>query len=689
MDESTEYFFNREISWLHFNERVLQEAMDKNTPLLEKVKFLGIYSNNRDEFFRVRVATLRRMIKFQESQPVPDPRFKNILDQVLAIVSTQEKIFSKAYTNVTKALARNRIFIINEQQLTPEQGDYINEFYTEKIRPNLFPLMLYNVRSSNSLQDASIYLTVRLRKSNDPLMEDYALIQVPAESIGRFLVLPPDEKGTYIILIDDVIRFCLKDIFAAFSYDIFDSYTIKFTRDAELDIDNDVSKSFLELMSESVKKRKKAEAVRFVYDNKMPEDLLTLLTKKLNISRKDTIRGGGRYHNFKDFMEFPKIGPDSLRYPPAPPLPHKDLMKNRNMFDVIREKDVMLCFPYHSFQNIIDLLRESSIDPLVRSIKMTFYRTTRNSAAMNALINAARNGKYVTVFMEIQARFDEEANIYWTRRLQDEGIKVIQTIQGYKVHAKLILIRRRENGENKLYANVSTGNYNEVTAKVFSDFSLLTSDPRICDDVYNIFELLESKFIVPEFRKMIVAPFKMREFFLDMLDREIENRKKGQEAWAIIKLNSLVDRKMAAKLYEASQAGVRIELINRGICVLKPGVPGISENINAFSIVDKYLEHSRVYVFANGGDPLYYTSSADWMPRNFDHRIEVICPIYDEGIKQELWDVLHIQMRDNVKSRYLTPVNLNQYRSTAEHEKHRSQYEVYEYYKGKIVGSRQ
>ncbi len=684
MDENNQHYYNREISWLHFNERVLQEAMDKNTPLIEKVKFLGIYSNNRDEFFRVRVATLKRMIKLEETQLIPDPRHKKNLEEVLKIIAKQEKIFERAYKLVSKELAKEDIYIINEKQLTQEQGQIVREFYQEKVRPNLFPLMLFNVRSSLSLQDASIYLTIKMGKTSEPALEDYALIQVPTEEVGRFFVLPNEGKKRFIILLDDVIRYSLGDIFSHLDYDTFETYTIKFTRDSELEIDNDVSKSFLELMSESVKKRKKGEAVRFVYDGSMPEDLLTLLTKKLNISKKDTIKSGGRYHNYKDFMEFPRIGRPDLRYPPAPPLPHRDLLEQKSMFDIIRNKDIMLCFPYHSFQYMIDLLRESSIDPLVRSIKMTFYRTTRNSAAMNALINAARNGKYVTVFMEIQARFDEEANIYWTRRLQEEGIKVIQTIPGFKVHAKLILIRRRENGDNKLYANVSTGNYNEVTAKVFSDFSLLTCDPRICDDVYNLFELLESKFIMPQFRHMIVSPFKMREFFMEMLDREIENHKHGKEAWAIIKLNSIVDKRLASKLYEASQAGVRIDLINRGICVLKPGTEGLSENIHAFSIVDKFLEHSRVYVFANGGDPKFFISSADWMPRNLDHRIEVVCPVFDNKIQQELLDVLHIQIRDNVKSRYLTPGRLNHYRTTDDPLPHRAQFEIYDYYRGKL-----
>lgn len=586
----------------------------------------------------------------------------------------------RAYQKVARELEKNQILIIDETRLSERQGDFVRKFYHEKVRPNLFPLMLGNVKGSASLQDASIYLTVRLKKSSDPGLEEHALIQVPTAVTGRFLVLPEEDKKTYILLMDDVIRYCLKDIFAAFGFDEFESYTIKFTRDSELEIDNDVSKSFLELISVSVKKRKLGEAVRFVFDNSMPDDLLKMLTKKLNISKKDTIRSGGRYHNFKDFMEFPRVGADQLYYPPAPPLPHPDLAGHPSIFEAIRHKDLMLNFPYHSFQHIIDLLREASIDPQVRSIKMTFYRTARNSAAMNALINAARNGKYVTVFMEIQARFDEEANIYWTRRLQEEGVKVIQTIPGFKVHAKLILIRRRENGENRLYANVSTGNYNEATAKVFSDFSLLTCDPRICDDAYNIFELLESKFILPTFKNLVVSPFRIREFFMEALDREIASARAGKEAWAIIKVNSLVDRRAAAKLYEASKEGVRIDLINRGICVLKPGVPGQSENIHALSIVDKYLEHSRVYIFANGGDPQYYTSSADWMPRNFDHRIEVVCPVYDRGIQQTLMDIMQIQMRDNVKSRHLDPDRLNRYRETEDPGRHRAQFEIYDYY---------
>jgi polyphosphate kinase len=681
-------FINREISWLHFNERVLQEAIDKATPLIERMKFLGIYSNNRDEFFRVRVATMTRMLKLEKKAPVPRTKYADILREINRIVAQQEKKFNKAYQDLVVELGEKNIFLINESDLTAEQGNFVYNFYFEKVRPFLFPLILNNIKTLSNIQDATIYLAIYLGDSNNPEHEDFAMVRIPTEETGRFLILPNENDKHYIMLMDDVIRYCLHDIFSVFGYDSFDAYTIKFTRDSELDIDNDVSKSFLEIMSESIKQRKRGEPVRFVYDNSIPDVLLKKVTKLFGITKNDTLRGGGRYHNFRDFMGFPRIGPPDFVYPPAPPLRHPDLLENVNMFDVIKEKDIMLHYPYQSFQHIVDFIREASIDPQVRSIKMTFYRAAKYSTAMNALINAARNGKYVTVFMEIQARFDEEANIYWTQRLQEEGVKIIQTIPGYKVHSKLLLVRRREDDdENVFYANVSTGNFNESTAKVYADDSLLTANPDICLDVYNLFELLESRFILPTFNTLKVAPFGIREFFIDMLEKEIENVRNGKPGWAILKMNSLVDKKITRKLYEASQAGVKIDLIVRGICVLKPGVKGLSENINAFSIVDKYLEHSRVYIFGNDGEPKYFIASADFMQRNFDHRIEVVCPILNEEIQQELMDMMQIQMKDNTKSRYLGPDNLNTYRSNEGTGKHRAQFEIYDYFKEKLERS--
>ena len=682
-----ELFINREVSWLHFNERVLQEAVDKSTPLIERIRFLGIYSNNRDEFFRVRVATINRMIKLEKKAEIEDTKYEVLLEQIQEIIHSQEEKFNRAFRSLQSELADNQIYLLDEKMLTSEQSNFVYDFYKEKIRPNLFPLILDNIRSLSSIPDGSIFLSVHLSNSGDPEKEDFALIRIPVDTVGRFLILPPENEKNYIIIMDDVIRHCLWDIFSVFGYDLYDAYTIKFTRDSELDIDNDVSKSFLELMSESVKKRKHGEPVRFVYDVNIPSVLLKKLTKKFGITKNDNLRGGGRYHNFKDFMDFPGIGDPSLQYPPAPPLPHPELEGSISIFDVMKQKDIMLHYPYQSFQHLIDFLREASIDPLVRSIKMTFYRTAKDSAAMNALINAARNGKYVTVFMEIQARFDEEANIYWTQRLQEEGVKVIQTIPGYKVHAKLLLIRRRESGVNHFYANISTGNFNEATAKVYADDSLFTTNSDICEDIYNIFELLESRFIMPKFKTLKVAPFEVRDFFLGKLEHEITQARAGKEAWAIIKLNSVVDKRVARKLYEASQAGVKIDLIARGICVVKSGVKGLSENIHAFSIVDKFLEHSRVYIFCNSGDPEYYIASADWMQRNFDHRIEVVCPVFDPSIRQELMDMIQIQLRDNMKARLLDPDSLNDYKTSGDGGEHRAQFEIYDYFREKYIRS--
>lgn len=675
-------FLNREISWLDFNERVLQEAVDSSTPLLERARFLGIYSNNRDEFFRVRVATLRRLLKYEINHEIMGRNTASILDQITKKVNVQEKRFTAAYQKIVKDLAKQQIFLVDENKLSSDQGEFVREYFRENVRPFLFPLMLRKVKNLGTLKDDSFYLAVDLH-AEEP-NEEYALVQVPIGEVPRFIELPSKDGKYFLMMLDDVIRYCLDQVFSVFGYEKFDAYTIKFTRDAELEMDDDVSKSFLEIMSESVKRRLKGEPVRFVYDKEIPDELLRVLVKKFNITKRDNVRAGSRYHNMKDFMAFPHIGSESLRYPAMPPLSHPDLPSNASMFDSIRNKDIMLHFPYQSFQYIIELLREASIDPKVRSIKMTFYRAARDSKVMNALINASRNGKYVTVFMELQARFDEEANIYWTNKLQEQGVKIIQTIKGYKVHSKMILIRRKENNENRYYANISTGNYNESTAKVYADDSLLTANQDIAAEVNDIFYLFESKFIIPEFKTLIVAPFRIRKFFVEKLNQEIENAKAGKEAWAVLKMNSLVDKKVIRRLYKASMAGVKITLIVRGICVLKAGIEGLSENISVFSIVDRYLEHTRNFVFCNDGDNEYYISSADWMQRNFDHRVEVVCPVYDKAIQKEMWDMLQIQIRDNVKARWLDPERLNVYKRQEKEEDRRSQFETYQYLKDKI-----
>lgn len=680
-------YYNREISWLHFNERVLQEANDEKTPLLERLVFLGIYSNNQDEFFRVRVATLNRITKLQATnlQEVNDLNAKNTLKEINQKIEILQKEFYETYERIKKGLALEQIFIINETELDTNQGNYVKKYFREEVRQHLFPIMLDQFYNFANLRDKSIYLAIDLKITKKPLAESYALIEIPTYRLSRFLILPSTNKESkHIILIDDVIRYCLSDIFSIFGYDSFRAYTIKFTKDAELDIDNDVSKSFLEKISDSIKLRKKGVTVRFVYDQNIPLEMLDLLVKKFNIKKKDTLKKGGKYHNFKDFMNFPiNLGSDKLRFEEQPKLYTKELSVSKRILDCIKKEDIMLHYPYQTFQYTIDLLREASIDPAVRAIKMTIYRAAKDSRVINALINAARNGKEVTVYLELQARFDEEANIYWAGILQEEGVKVIQNIPGYKVHCKLILIRRKEYNQNVYYAAIGTGNLNEITAKIYADEHLLTANKKIVSDVNKVFHLFEAKYNQPDFECLIVSPFKTRNFFMHLIDNEIRNAKKSKPAWITIKLNNLVDDRIINKLYEASQANVKINIIARGICVLIPQIPKFSENINVISIVDRYLEHSRIFIFCNNNNEKYFTGSADWMQRNFDHRIEVTTPIFSKKIQADLKKIIEIQLKDNVKARLLNGSKPNIYKNDDNSEKIRSQIEIYKYLKEK------
>jgi len=663
MINESKNLISREVSWLYFNERVLQEAMDPQVPIIERIRFLGIYSNNLDEFYRVRVATLKRMSnvpKRSRRDLFFDP--KAVLKEIARLDTVLQARFVEIYQQLKQELQQHQIYMVDEQHMDEQHASFVKAYFEKHVRPHLFPIMLTNFKTTANLKDKSVYLAVDIRSRALRNKQQYALIQVPTDALSRFLILPPIGDKRYIIMLDDVIRFCLDDIFSIYGYDTYDAYTIKFTRDAELDIDNDVSRSFLESISLSLKQRKKGQPVRFIIDRDMPEDFFKVIAKKFQISGEDTIARRGRYHNFKDFMSFPNVGSKELEYEPTPPLPHPLLPPHQSILNIIRERDVMLHYPYQSFQYVIELLREASIDPRVRAIKMTLYRVARDSNIIKALINAARNGKEVIVFLELQARFDEEANIYWAGKMQEEGVKIIQTIPGYKVHAKLLLIRRKESNKNVYYANISTGNFHEGTARVYADDSLMTADPLITSDVNKVFHLLEEKFNRPDFSRLIVAPFDMRNHFVKLIRAEARNARKGLEAWAIIKLNNLVDNIIIDELYKASKAGVRIRLIVRGVCKLIPGIPGVSDNIEAISIVDKFLEHSRVFVFCNKGKEEMYISSADWMLRNFDHRIEVACPILDPELRNEIRQMLEIQWKDNTKARLLTVNPMNTYR---------------------------
>jgi len=682
---SNENFINREISWLSFNERVLQEAEDPQTPLFERIRFIGIFSNNLDEFFRVRVATVRRMVDIgkDEENLLGDLTPRELHDKIQEIVLEQQYKVQSIFRDILDELNKNNIFILDEKELNLSHGIFVKKYFYEKVLPNLVPIMLSKKNKFPYLRDRSVYLAVKLSKKNDPSDFAYSLIRIPGISVPRFLVLPKERKKTYLMMLDDVIRYCFDDLFFYFDYDAYEAYTVKITRDAELDIDDDISKSFIEKMSSSVKKRKKGKPVRLLYDRNIPKDLLDFILKKMKLTNQENSVPGGRYHNHKDFMNFPEVGKKKHYYPKLPPFRNRQLPPHTSILRVLRQKDVMLHFPYQTFNHFIDFLREAAIDPQVKEIGLTVYRVAEGSKVMNALLNAIRNGKVVTVVVELQARFDEENNIYWSNKLQEEGANVINGVPGVKVHCKLAWIKRDEEGNTRNYAYIGTGNFHEGTANVYADDGLLTADPRLADEVEQVFDFFKHNYKHFNYKYLVVSPFYMRDHFIQNIEREIELTKQGKDAWMILKMNSLIDPGMMKKIYKAAEAGVKIELIVRGIFGLQLDKEKFRENIYAISIVDKYLEHSRIFLFGNDGDEKMYISSADWMTRNLNRRIEVACPIYDEEIKSELKEMLKIQLRDNTKARILDPQLQNKYNNRSQDSKYRAQEDYYNYIKKK------
>lgn len=678
-----DHFINREISWLNFNARVLQEAADSTVPILERLRFLGIFSNNQDEFFRVRIATLTRLLVLgsKKAKHAVHYKPKKILEEVQEIVREQGKLFEEIYADIQQELKRQNIHIISETQLNKEQGEFVKNYFNENVRPALVPIMLTQVKEFPYLKDKVIYLAIKLGIKGKPQSKQYALVEIPTDVVDRFLVLPSNNKNQYVILVDDIVRYNLPDVFSFFPFDEIEAYTIKVTRDSELDIDNDISQSFIDKITKSVKARQKGEPVRMVYDEKMPKDLLDFIKQKLKMRNMDNFIPGGRYHNFKDFIKFPTLQGKGLFYPKQKPIQHKLLANNQSFFEVMKKQDIMLHYPYQTFGHFIDLLREAAIDPNVKTIQITLYRVASKSMVINALINAAKNGKTVVAVVELQARFDEEANIKWAQHLQDEGIKVIYGVAGLKVHSKFCLITRNEGGKNKLYVNITTGNYNENTSLVYADDSLFTADAKITKEVEHVFEFFEKNYKVFQFKQLILSPLNTRKRFTKLLEHEMDLAKAGKKAEVLLKMNSLVDEEMISTLYEASRAGVKVRIIVRGICALVPGIKGMSDNIEVISIVDKFLEHSRIYVFHNGGDTLYYLSSADWMTRNLDYRIEVSCPINDKKLQKEIRDILEIQWSDNTKARVMDKEQKNEHRSTKSKTKIRAQESIYDYLK--------
>lgn len=679
-------FNNRELSWLAFNERVMQEAMDPSVPLLQRLRFLGIFSNNLDEFFKVRVASVRRIAALSPAKRkvpqelTPQELLIEIQNKVLILQQKSETV----YAQILKEMEDKDIFVLNEKELTPHQADLIHDYFAENIRSQLVPLILNNRSKLPLLQDDSIYFGVKMsdRSEKKPSFK-YFIIEIPSSStIPRFVVLPSfEEKKTNIIFIDDIIRLCLDRIFFMFDYEQIEAYTFKLTRDAELDLDDDLSKSLLEKMKDGLQKRPYGRPIRLVYDSSTPDDLHWLIMRKLGIKESDNVIPGGRYHRLRDLMNFPHIRPD-LEDELHHPLLHPDLKLYSSILNVIRKKDILLNYPYQDFIHFVDFLREAAFDPNVKEIYITLYRVASNSKVINALANAAKNGKQVTVMIELQARFDESANINWSRVLQNAGARVLHGVEGMKVHSKIVLVKRKEGKDIRKYAYIGTGNFNESTSKLYTDLGLFTTHQGITEDVEKVFGFLENTHTRFECEHLLVSPYRMRQKLAHCIEKEIENARNKKEAFILLKLNSLVDEKMIELLYKAGNAGVKIHMIIRGICCLKPGVPGLSENIKCISIVDKLLEHSRLVIFCNGGKNKHFIMSADWMSRNLDRRVEVGTPVYDKKIQKTLRDIFDIQWKDNVKARDMSSQDLNTY-STHKHEdkRLRSQAELYRYFK--------
>ena len=678
---------NKELSWLAFNERVLQEAENRDVPLIERIKFLGICSSNLDEFYRVRVATLTRLTLLGKKAKKfigEDPR--DTLKEITSVALKQHDKFDKIFKKIIKELAKENIFVINEKDLSSEQGEYVLSYFHSEVRPKLIPIMLDQVPDTLQLRDRIIYLAVCLCKDGAPGKSQYALIEIPSDVLPRFLILPSTTGQKHIIFLDDIIRYGLDEIFYLFSYDSSKAYTIKITRDAELDIDDDISESYLEKVHKSLKQREAGNPVRCIYDAEIPEDFLEILKKKLNLTSGDKLIAGSKYHNNRDLMNFPRVGSRLLKYPPIKSLPHKDIDSESSILKSMKKKDKLLHYPYQSFDYVIDLLREASIDPKVTSIKMTIYRVAKNSSVLNALLNAVKNGKSVVAVLELQARFDEEANIYWANRLKEEGVKVIFGVPGLKVHSKLCLVTRNEKDKLAHYAIIGTGNFNEETAKLYTDHALFTADRRLTKEVDKIFNFFAKTYRTNTFKHLTVSPNFMRKRMTALVNTEIKNAKSGLPASIFLKVNGLTDPGLIRKLYEASEAGVKVRLIVRGMFCLIPGIEGMSSNIEAISIIDKFLEHSRIFIFHNEGDEKIFISSADWMPRNIDHRIEVTCPIYDNELKNELKDYMEIQWNENVRARILDQNLNNKFKRDKPGKKNRSQWKIYDYLKNYHAG---
>jgi len=677
--------FSRELSWLSFNHRVLQEAMDDRVPLHEKIKFLAIFSSNLDEFYRVRVASYRNLLALKKKTQKKlefDPR--ELVNQINnKALELQELLGDNFRNNVIKELNRYNIYLVNDVDLNSEQKQYAKELFQNEIQPLLQPIFISENTGTPFLKNRSIYFVINMlpkksKKKGSKTNYEYALVEIPTQYVKRFLPLPQENKKKFIIIIDDIIKMFLPDIFPG--HKIESAYSIKLTRDAEMYIDDEFSGDLLQKIKKGLAKRKTGVPSRLLFDKDMPSDFLNFLKESLVLTNEDLVEGG-RYHNFNDFFTFPNLGTKELEYEPLPPLQSNEFERANSIFQAFSRKDILLNFPYQSYDYVLRLLEEAADDPKVISISITLYRVAANSRVVECLIKAAQNGKKVLVFVELKARFDEESNIYSAQQMEQAGIKVFYSFPGLKVHSKLLLIKRKIGQREKDYAYLATGNFNEKTAKIYCDMGLFTCDTRITRELQTVFKYLSRQIESAKFENLLVAPFNMRKQFYRLIDNEVENVKQGKKAEIILKLNSLQDTKMIYRLYDASNAGVKIKIIVRGICCLIPGIKDMSENIEVTSIVDRYLEHARIYIFHNGGNQLIYSGSADWMRRNLSRRIEVIFPILNKTLKNQINDIMQIQLNDTVKTRIIDSAQRNDYKKNKSNNTVQAQIDTYNYLK--------
>ena len=681
-------YINREISWLDFNARVLQEADDKNVPLIERLRFLGIFSNNLDEFFQVRYATVKRISQSSKTGKrifagrSAEALLKEITQKVIVLQTESLDILQTIYQEMEK----ENIFFIDHNQVLQEQEEFLKNYFLQHINPALVTIILSQDKSQDlSSNKAFIVVTLDLDSVDESGEKLYALIEIPKE-IKRFIVLPKGEnERQYVMMLDDLIRYHFKMIFSFFKFKNIEAHMVKITRDAELDLEEDVSKSYVEKIAVSVKDRMISDPVRMVYDEEIGNDTLAFVIKKLKIDSTDSLIPGGKYHHRRDYMNFPSLNRPDLLYSTFPPLPIANLSLEDNFLDAISIKDYLLFTPYQTFSYVVKFLREAALDPKVISIKITIYRLSKLSHVASALINAAKNGKKVLVQIELQARFDEENNINFAEKLEAAGVQLIFGIPGLKVHSKICVIERLENKKTRRYGFVSTGNFNESTAKIYTDYTLFTANQEVLKEVNKVFNFLEVSYQLKTYKHLIVSPHYTGSILSKLIDNEIKSHNEGLPSGICLKLNNVTHYKLVDKLYEASQAGVEIKMIVRGVCCLIPGVKGLSENIRVISVIDKFLEHPRVYMFENAGDKKIYISSADLMTRNIDNRVEVSCPIYDKELQKQIIDTFEISWNDTAKARL---VNLSLQNKMVEpksgESNRRSQWETYEYLKKKL-----